>query len=73
MALAANSLVKSIVITLCLIILTASAKQTKEDNTVLKCVRWRWTGDVFERKVYCVEWIKKDCSQRLYKEICKQE
>ena len=21
-----------------------------------QCVRWRWTGDVFERKVYCVEW-----------------
>ncbi len=73
MALATNSLVKSAVFTLCLIIiLTASAKKTKEDE-VLKCVRWRWTGDVFERKVYCVEWVKKDCSQRLYKEICKQE
>jgi hypothetical protein len=72
MALATNSLVKSTVFIICLIISTASAKKTKEDE-VLKCVRWRWTGDVFERKVYCVEWVKKDCSQRLYKEICKQE
>jgi hypothetical protein len=39
----------------------------------LKCIRWRWTGDVFERKVYCIEWVKKDCSNRLHKEICKRE
>ena len=43
-----------------------------KDET-LKCVRWGWTGDVYERKVYCLEWVKKDCSQRLHKEICKQE
>lgn len=24
------------------------------------CVRWYWTGDVFERKVYCLEWKKVD-------------
>ena len=24
------------------------------------CVRWAWTGDVFERKVYCLEWKKVD-------------
>lgn len=53
-------------------ILSASAEKAKKDET-LKCVRWRWIGDVFERKVYCIEWAKKDCSQRLYKEICKQE
>lgn len=22
------------------------------------CVRWRWTGDVYNRKVYCVTWKK---------------
>jgi hypothetical protein len=21
-----------------------------------RCVRWAWTGDVFNRKVYCLEW-----------------
>jgi hypothetical protein len=23
-----------------------------------RCVRWTWTGDVFNRKVYCLEWRK---------------
>lgn len=22
------------------------------------CVKWAWTGDVFERRVYCLEWKK---------------
>ena len=37
-----------------------------------ECVRWRWTGDVFDRKVYCVEWRVKDCSNRLHKELCEK-
>lgn len=72
MALASNSFIKIIVLILCLIILNASAERTNKDET-LKCVRWKWTGDVFERKVYCIEWVKKDCSNRLHKEICKRE
>jgi hypothetical protein len=72
MALAANRFIKLIVFIICLIILNASAEKTKKDELV-KCVRWGWTGDVFERKVYCIEWIKKDCSNRLHKEICKRE
>jgi hypothetical protein len=24
------------------------------------CVKWYWTGDVFERKVYCLKWEKVD-------------
>ena len=23
-----------------------------------RCVRWAWTGDVFNRKVVCLEWKK---------------
>jgi hypothetical protein len=23
-----------------------------------RCVRWAWTGDVFNRKVVCLEWVK---------------
>ena len=26
--------------------------------TEYRCVRWAWTGDVFNRKVYCLEWKK---------------
>ena len=72
MALVANRSIKLIVFIICLIILSASAEKTKKDETS-KCVRWGWTGDVYERKVYCIEWVKKDCSNRLHKEICKQE
>lgn len=38
-----------------------------------RCVKWTWQGDVYERKVYCLEWVKKDCSKRLHKEICSKE
>jgi len=23
-----------------------------------RCVRWTWTGDVYNRKVVCIEWKK---------------
>jgi len=23
-----------------------------------RCVKWTWTGDVFNRKVVCLEWTK---------------
>jgi len=23
-----------------------------------RCIRWAWTGDVYSRKVYCLEWKK---------------
>lgn len=72
MALASANVIRCVVFIICLLILTASAEKTNKDEG-LKCVRWKWTGDVFGRKVYCVEWNKKDCSKRLYKEICKQE
>jgi hypothetical protein len=72
MALAANNPIKLIVFITCLIFSSAGAEKTKRDET-LKCVRWKWDDNVFERKVYCIEWVKKDCSQRLHKEICKQE
>lgn len=62
---------KIVVILVTGIILVAIAKDTKEE--VLVCVRWTWTGDVFNRKVYCIQWEKKDCSNRLHKEICKLE
>ena len=74
MALASYRLVKFLSIILCLIILTASAEikeSPKKSDEVKACARWMWTGDVFDRKVYCVQWVIKDCSNRLHKEICK--
>lgn len=26
----------------------------------VECVRWTWTGDVYDRKVVCLEWRNKD-------------
>ena len=50
---------------------TAGQNEKLKPNEARVCARWMWTGDVFERKVYCVEWVIKDCSNRLHKEICK--
>jgi hypothetical protein len=27
-------------------------------NTEYRCVRWTWSGDVYNRKVICLEWKK---------------
>jgi hypothetical protein len=36
------------------------------------CVRWQWAETALEQKVRCVEWAIRDCSNRLYPEICKR-
>jgi hypothetical protein len=46
------------------------ASEEKKDE-VLVCVRWQWRGAPFEGKVSCIEWAKKDCSNRMYPELCK--
>ena len=51
---------------------TAGQNDKLKPNEASVCARWMWTGDVFERKVYCVEWVIKDCSNRLYVDICKR-
>lgn len=38
---------------------------------VYKCTRWTWSGDVYNRKVVCLEWQELDCRNRLHKNICK--
>lgn len=52
-------------------ILTASSDQGSKKDEVQVCVRWRWASTALEGKVECIEWAKKDCSNRMYKEICK--
>ena len=36
------------------------------------CVRWQWVDTALEQKVKCVEWATRDCSNRLYPDICKR-
>lgn len=30
------------------------------NNPQNECIRWTWSGDVYNRKVVCLEWRKKD-------------
>jgi len=39
-----------------LVFLPGAASQDKK--TEYRCVRWTWTGDVYNRKVVCLEWKK---------------
>jgi hypothetical protein len=36
------------------------------------CVRWQWVETALEQKVKCTEWATRDCSNRLYPDICKR-
>jgi hypothetical protein len=36
-----------------LFLLTATSEKVE-----YRCVRWAWTGDVYNRKVVCLEWVK---------------
>ena len=62
-------------ILVCLVVPSAQTTHARDSGNAItnECVRWTWSGDVYGRKVTCVEWRKKDCSNRLYKEICKRE
>ena len=33
---------------------------TSGNATANECVKWTWSGDVYSRKVVCLEWRKKD-------------
>ena len=71
---------RGIAATLMVMTLTASVNtySVGEDPNKLKkdeiliCQRWQWAGAPYESRVICVEWAKKDCTQRLYIEICKR-
>ena len=30
----------------------------------MECVRWTWTGDVYNRKVVCLEWRDRDAPRK---------
>lgn len=62
---------KLLLVSLLFTVFLVGAEQKDNNDTTWICERWQWSGDVFERKMFCVKWIKKDCSNRLYKEICK--
>lgn len=68
--------VKFFSFTILFVLLTANAEKKKDpalkEDEVWSCVRWKWNSqDYVTRQAVCLEWQKKDCSKRLYKEICK--
>ena len=38
----------------------SEALKSSKEKTEYRCVRWAWTGDVYNRKVVCLEWQKVD-------------
>jgi hypothetical protein len=71
--------IKYTLVLLCLVLLLlipSSADQIPDKKLLKKdevwiCTQWQWLGPPFEGKVGCISWIKRDCSDRLYKDICK--
>jgi len=42
------------------LIMLVSVMFITADAARLECVRWTWTGDVYNRKVVCLEWRDRD-------------
>lgn len=45
-------------------------KKPVKEPVVYECVRWRYK-DFIKYEVECLEYRIKDCSKRLYKNICR--
>jgi hypothetical protein len=70
-----GTFLKLLIILLLSTMVIVSSEETSnglKKDEVWACVRWQWTTTPVEGKVNCVEWVKKDCSNRLYPEICKR-
>lgn len=46
-------------------------KQSLKKDEVWVCDNWQLVGNPIEKQTVCLSWVKKDCSNRMYKEICK--
>ena len=68
------SIVKWLLVAWLSIMIVASGESSNglKKDQVRVCVRWQWVNTALEQKVNCVEWAIKDCSNRLYPEICKR-
>jgi len=74
-AVAANNVIKSIVFLL-LFVTIANAENPKDKlkpNEAWVCTAWRGSADPSQNSPsVCIKWTKKDCSNRLYVDICKR-
>jgi len=65
-------LLASLLLVLAMVVSSEENSNGLKKDEVWLCVRWQWTNTPFEGKTNCVEWAKKDCSNRMYPEICKR-
>jgi hypothetical protein len=74
-AVAANNFIKCIVFLL-LFETIANAENPKDKlkpNEAWVCTAWRGSADPSQNSPsVCIKWTKKDCSNRLYVDICKR-
>ena len=70
-----GSFIKLFASSLLILTVVVSSEDTstrlKKDEALI-CVKWQWVSSAIDGNVNCVEWSKKDCSKRLYPEICKR-
>lgn len=62
--------IKALITAILLFTPTVFSKETVKFEKWI-CRTWQWEGSIYNRKAYCVEWVKRDCTNRLYKDICK--
>lgn len=55
---------------ICLNTMAQDIKKPVKEPVVYECVRWRYK-DFIKYEVECLEYRIKDCSKRLYKNICR--
>ena len=67
---------KYLLVLVLVMFITASAENPKDKlkpDEAWVCTAWRGSADLSQNSPsVCIKWTKKDCSQRLHKEICKR-
>ena len=53
-------------ILVCLVVPSAQTTHVRDSGNAItnECVRWTWSGDVYSRRVVCLEWRKKDKEEK---------
>ena len=65
-------LLASLLLLLTMVVSSEENSNGLKKDEVWLCVRWQWKNTPVEGKTNCIEWAKKDCSNRMYPEICKR-
>lgn len=62
-----------VVLLLAITLSEAGQEEKLKPDEVWVCTAWRGSADPSQNSpTVCIKWTKKDCSQRMYKQICKR-